>query len=60
MRWPAAPADVDFDGSIISWEAGDDLGECADNMELAELVMHGLLPQHPEDVTVAAWEGCED
>ena len=25
---PAAPADVDFDGSVISWEYGDDLGEC--------------------------------
>jgi hypothetical protein len=25
---PAAPAEVDFDGSVISWEYGDDLGEC--------------------------------
>ena len=25
---PAAPADVDFDGSEISWSYGDDLGEC--------------------------------
>lgn len=25
---PAAPADVDFDGSTISWSYGDDLGEC--------------------------------
>jgi hypothetical protein len=25
---PAAPADVDFDGSKISWSYGDDLGEC--------------------------------
>jgi hypothetical protein len=25
---PAAPANVDFDGSAISWEYGDDLGEC--------------------------------
>jgi len=25
---PAAPADVDFDGSEISWKYGDDLGEC--------------------------------
>ncbi|MDX1756182.1 MAG: hypothetical protein R3175_09005 [Marinobacter sp.] len=25
---PAAPADVEFDGSEISWSYGDDLGEC--------------------------------
>lgn len=25
---PAAPADVDFDGSAISWTYGQDLGEC--------------------------------
>jgi len=25
---PAAPADVDFDGSEISWSYGDDLGQC--------------------------------
>ena len=25
---PAAPADVDFNGSEISWEYGEDLGEC--------------------------------
>ena len=25
---PAAPAEVDFDGKRISWEYGDDLGEC--------------------------------
>ena len=25
---PAATAEVDFDGSAISWEYGDDLGEC--------------------------------
>ena len=25
---PAAPAEVDFDGKEISWEYGDDLGEC--------------------------------
>jgi hypothetical protein len=26
---PAAPQEVDFDGSVISWIAGDDLGNCA-------------------------------
>ncbi len=25
---PAAPADVDFDGSTVAWTYGDDLGEC--------------------------------
>lgn len=27
-RFPAAPANVDFDGSEISWTYGNDLGEC--------------------------------
>ena len=53
---PAAPADVDFDGSEISWDAGDDLGNCASFSELADLVAGGVLPVHPEDVPVAAWE----
>ena len=53
---PAAPADVDFVGGVISWDAGDDLGECASNGQLNGLVMSGVLPTHPEDVTVDAWE----
>lgn len=53
---PAAPADLDFDGSVISWDAGDDLGECASFAELDDLVANATLPVHPEDVTVAAWE----
>jgi hypothetical protein len=53
---PAAPQDVDFVGGVISWTAGDDLGECADSGELAVLVTDGVLSQHPEDVEVAAWE----
>ena len=53
---PAAPADVDFDGGEISWDAGDDLGNCASFAELADLVAAGVLPEHPEDVAVAAWE----
>lgn len=53
---PAAPADVDFDGSVISWDAGDDLGNCASFAELSDLVATGVLPVHPEDVTVASWE----
>lgn len=53
---PAAPAEVDFDGSVISWEAGDTLGNCADFDDLTALVLAGVLPEHPADVAVAAWE----
>ncbi len=53
---PAAPTDLDFDGSVISWDSGDDLGECATKDELNALVMVGVLPTHPEDVVVDAWE----
>ncbi len=55
---PAAPAEVDFDPDtgIVSWEPGDDLGECADYSELVALVNAGTLPTHPEDVDVDRWE----
>ena len=53
---PAAPANLAFDGSVITWTAGDDLGNCASFAELADLVSMGVLPAHPQDVTVAAWE----
>lgn len=53
---PAAPADVDFDGSVISWSAGDDLGNCASWSELNDLVTAGTLPVHPENVAVSRWE----
>jgi hypothetical protein len=53
---PAAPASVAFDGSVITWAAGDDLGRCASSAELNNLVAEGVLPVHPQDVTVAAWE----
>lgn len=52
---PAAPANVDFDGSVISWDAGDDLGNCATNEDLDGLVPDPL-PTHPENVLVDAWE----
>lgn len=53
---PAAPVEVEYEaekdgGDIegeISWEAGDDLGECSEGME--------ELPTPPADVMVAAWE----
>jgi len=53
---PAAPTDLDFNGSVISWDSGDDLGECATKGQLNALVMSGVLPTHPEDVEVDAWE----
>ena len=53
---PAAPASVAFDGSVITWAAGNDLGRCATSAKLTDLVGEGVLPVHPEDVTVAAWE----
>ena len=45
---PAAPKDLMFDGSVISWAAGDDLGVCA--------FADANLPVPPGDVDVAAWE----
>ena len=53
---PAAPEDVSFDGSTISWEPGDSLGNCASEKQLTQLVADGILPIHPEDVDVVAWE----
>lgn len=53
---PAAPANVNFDGSVISWAAGDNLGKCASKSDLDALVANDVLPAHPKDVTVAAWE----
>jgi hypothetical protein len=53
---PAAPQDVDFDGSVISWSSGVDLGNCASAADLDDLVADGILPVHPENVAVAAWE----
>ncbi len=55
---PAAPADVTYNDKkgVISWDAGDDLGECADFDDLTDLFNGGVLPTHPVDVPVAAWE----
>ncbi len=55
---PAAPVDLDFNSKtgVISWAPGDDLGNCASNSDLDALVADGVLPMHPEDVTVAVWE----
>jgi hypothetical protein len=62
---PAAPIEVDFDGSVISWERPGgsmdpeprgDLGNCASAAELDILVGDGILMVHPADVVVDAYE----
>ena len=57
---PAAPdlttGMLGFDGSVISWAAGNDLGECATEEDLDDLFTDGVLPIHPKNVTVVAWE----
>lgn len=61
---PAAPAELEWeteedDGDIegeISWEAGSDLGECADDDDIIELLRDGVLPMDPAAVPVARWE----
>lgn len=55
---PAAPKDIYYDdgSGVISWTRGDDLGNCASNEELTALVEAGVLPIHPEEVTVSVWE----
>jgi hypothetical protein len=53
---PAAPMELEFDGTTISWQAGMDLGNCASYEELADLVSEGVLPDHPAMVEVDAWE----
>ena len=47
---------MDFDGGVVSWNVGDDLGICASAGELDSLVSDGVLREHPEDVAFAAWE----
>ena len=66
---PAAPIEPDFDGTTISWsraggstdaEPRGDLGNCATAAELDILVGNGVLPMHPADVDVDAWEAVLD
>lgn len=60
---PAAPQDVDFDGSTISWMAGTDLGNCAP-LDPADALANGVEPvafvtdiiADPAGVPVAAYE----
>ena len=53
---PAAPRRVAFAGGVVTWEAGDSLGVCATREQLWRLVDAGLLPIHPMNVPVKAWE----
>ncbi len=53
---PAAPTNLAYSGGLITWAPGEDLGECADAERLQQLVDMGKLPEHPENVSVAAWE----
>jgi len=57
---PAAPTNLGFDlnTGIISWESGDDLGNCtpADPDSLEQLVTDEVLDELPADVPVLAWE----
>ena len=53
---PAAPTSLSFNGSEITWSAGNDLGNCASYGELMGLVGDGILPMHPVDVEVDEWE----
>lgn len=53
---PAAPDSVAYSGGVITWEAGTSLGACATQDQLWRLVGNGVLPIHPMNVPVAAWE----
>lgn len=53
---PAAPRRVAFARGVVTWEPGDALGACATREQLWRLVDAGLLPIHPMNVPVAAWE----
>jgi hypothetical protein len=53
---PAAPRNLAFSRGVITWDAGVALGECATRDELWKLVADGVLPIHPMNVPVAAWE----
>ena len=62
---PAAPQEVDFEDGVISWEAGDDLGNCAPisdqgddyaGQELIEDLVNDDIIADPAGVPVAAYE----
>lgn len=53
---PAAPSSLGFNGSMVTWNSGDDLGNCASWSQLFYMVAYGILPVHPVDVDVDTWE----
>jgi hypothetical protein len=53
---PAAPRNLAYARGVITWEAGAALGACATRDQLWKLVEAGVLPVHPMNVPVAAWE----
>lgn len=48
---PAAPEILGFDGTLVTWQPGTDLGRCQDD----ELVSNGTIPD-PGGVEIVAWE----
>ena len=53
---PAAPMALAYNAGVISWQPGNDLGNCATSAELTELVNAGPLTVHPMNVAVEIWE----
>ena len=53
---PAAPEVSFVGGTSVQWTPGNDLGACATEAELLQLVADGVLPIHPSQVPLAAWE----
>jgi hypothetical protein len=62
LNLPAAPIEIEFDGSVVSWgmgthgDANAGLGNCANHGELHAMVDDGLLPTHPESVAIDQFE----
>jgi len=53
---PAAPDNLKFSGSVVTWQPGTALGVCATESELWQMVSDGVLPVHPMNVPVKEWE----
>ena len=53
---PAAPMNLAFDGSVISWAAGVDLGHCGPLADIPGLLADETLAEDPAVVPVLAFE----
>lgn len=53
---PAAPENLSYSSGVIQWMSGSTLGECATEAELNQLVADEVLPIHPMNVQLTAWE----